>query len=221
MFQFAFIGYLFEFLAWLCSLIFLWKTGSRAFRILPWVLSLIVFIEAIAFYLRHQHLPNAGVYNIFILFWMGGYMAIFYYWLSTPRFKQIVLGTLALFWGFSIIEFTFYPINTWISHRAFISGTCGLAISAVLVLSELINKPLLVNLLKEPIFWFSLAILVYFLPVSILMGANEYLRGSDSKLGDFFGRIFISVNAIFNLIHYSLLGFAAFCQYRLEKKKRP
>lgn len=124
-----------------------------------------------------------------------------------------------LFFLFSLWDFYDYGISHWIAHRTHIFGSCCLAISSVFALWELTNKKVPVRLSHNPLFWFSISVLAYFFPISILLSANEYIKGMENQNGNVYGRTYIQVNAIFNMIHYSLLCVTFYFQ-NLDWKNR-
>lgn len=182
-------------------------------RLFPFILSVIVLTELVAAILRITIKSNGEIYNFFLLVWFPSYLIIFYQWLENVRNKKTILIFLGLFFLVAAWDFFSYGIDHWIVHRTFIFGSCCLAISSVFALWELTNKKVPVNLGHQPLFWFSLSVLAYFLPLSILMGANEYIRGIVNPNGNAFGRAYMKVNTVFIILHYSLLCVVFSCPY--------
>lgn len=218
-FHFKDFAYLFELAAFIYSFICLKRGQPLAVRLFPLVLSLVFFTELTAAILRFLILSNSVIYNLFLFLWFPGYLSIFYLWLEKAKIRKIILIIMVLFFIFSFWDFYDYGISHWIAHRTHIFGSCCLAISSVFALWELTNKKVPVQLSRNPLFWFSISVLAYFFPVSILLSVNEYIKGMVSQNGNAYARTYIQVNAIFNMIHYSLLCVTFYFQ-NLEWKNK-
>jgi hypothetical protein len=219
-FHFKDLAYVFEFLAFCFSFLCFKKGQPRPMRLFPFILTVVIVTELVAAIMRYTVRSNGEVYNYFILFWFPSYLMIFYLWLEKERNKKVILIFTGLFFLVAGWDFFTYGIDHWIVHRTFIFGSCCLVVSSVFALWELTNKKVPVLLSLHPLFWFSLSVLAYFLPISILMSANEYIKGIVNPDGNAFARAYMKVNTVFIIIHYSLLCIVFSVRYVEEYQKR-
>jgi len=206
------VVFIFEWLAFLSSFFNL-KSGNapKSTRLFPLILGLILIGESIACNLANHKLSNGIVYNTLFFLWLPGYLAIFYGALTSKIRKMWVMSFLILFFTVGLVNFILTDHSVWIAHRTFILGGLVISISSVLSLWEISNFPERLVLKNHPMFWISFSMLVYFFPVSIMMGGFEYFQFQDIPMTEAYGNTFRSAHTILNVIHYSMLSYGFIC----------
>lgn len=213
------LSYIFELVAFLLGLYFIPVKIKSPISYIKWLMGLVVLVEISAGFLRFSGINNSLIYNIFILSWFAIYIWYFRSLSESLLIRSLFLGMLTIYIIFGIFDFYFYGFTKWLAHRTYIFGSMIVGIAAVTRMSEIIRKPYYLNILDESEFWIAFAVLVYFFPNSILLGFNEYLRGSYSQFSVVYFENYIKVNAILNGIHYSLISYAFYCHNRQLKEK--
>ena len=212
------VVFIFEWLAFLFSLFNLKSNAPKPMRLYPLVLGLILLVEFFAGKMASELHYNGLVYNILLLFWLPGYMAIFYGMLESKVLRKWVLSFILVFCFCGVVNFFFANHTVWITNRIFILGGVLVAICSVFSLWEISNFPDQLILKSHPMFWISFSMLVYFFPVSILMGGFEYFKSQDAVIANAYGNTFRGAQFLLNIIHYSLLSYGFVCGFIFSPK---
>lgn len=205
------VVFIFEWLAFLFSLFNLRNKTPKPMRMFPLVLGFIVLGETAAYIIQNIHHYNGIVYNTLLLFWLPGYMFIFYGMLESRTLRKWVLSFLLIFVFCGVVNFFFADHTVWIANRIFILGGVFVTICSVFSLWEISNFPDQLILKNHPMFWISFSMLVYFFPVSILMGGFEYFKYQEAVIANAYGNTFRGAQVLLNIIHYSLLSYGFVC----------
>jgi len=205
------VVFIFEWLAFLFSLFNLKNNTPKPMRLFPLVLGFIILGETAAFLLSTRTHYTGIAYNILLLLWLPGYMFIFYGMLESRILRRWVLTFLFIFVFCGVINFFFADHTIWIANRIFILGGIFVTICSVFSLWEISNFPDQLILKSHPMFWISFSMLVYFFPVSILMGGFEYFKNQEVIIANAYGNTFRKAQLLLNMIHYSLLSYGFIC----------
>jgi hypothetical protein len=214
------VVFIFEWLAFLFSLFNLRKKNPKPMWIFPLVLGFIVLGEGTAFYMQKISHYNGFVYNVLMMFWLPGYMAIFYGMVESKVLKRWILSFIVIFLIFGIANFCLADYVVWLASRIFILGGVFVTICSVFSLWEISNFPDQLILKNHPMFWISFSMLVYFFPVSILMGGFEYFKHQEAVIANAYGNTFRGAQVLLNIIHYSLLSYGFVCALIFPSKVR-
>lgn len=206
-----------EALALVSAFFFLKKGNLSLFGPIKILLLGVVLVEIGATFLRINDLPNAVLYNVFIIIWFELFFLTLLKFLESRKFKRVTALFMVGFFLFALWDFASFGVESWVAHRTYIVGSLCLTTSAIFCMVEMVTKPVFINILKEPFFWISVAILAYFIPMSIFMGANEYFKGNSSPFALLYFTTYFRAVKVLNIIHYSLLIFGFYCHFRKQQ----
>jgi hypothetical protein len=202
--------YIFEIVAMGCSLFMLHPLTIKRYFFLTLIMIITMIAETLGWYFHAVlHYPsNHFIYN----FSVPGIILSFIYGFSknTQYSKQILfIGILYLI--IIMINFCFIQGVARFATYNYIVGGIALTLICTFYFMQLIKKPVLISPFQEPLFWVAAAILLMYLPKSVLYSAFEYLSYKKS-LSVKFGEAFHSINTFLSLFFFFLLSMASVCR---------
>lgn len=188
----------FEFLALLCSLIFLKNIRHTPLHWFVPYLLLIVGIELAGRYIRTElHKPNAWLYNFSIPVEYLFFTFIFYSFYKSHFDRNLAKGFLLLFTVYVIISLGIRGISIF-NGTVLIIGSFAMILFSLLYFVELYNRPGIIDLRREPVFWIAIGVLLF--------NAGEFSYDLLSKFFfkqiDISAAIFRSINKYLDLLLY-------------------
>lgn len=206
------ITLIFEWIAFAFSLTVFNRRNDKRIRLLIAIMTITVIVEAIGYYYHYilskanHQFYNVSVPLIILLFlWM---FLNHYAQRSNRRFVLISIFVYALF---CLINIFFIQGEQRFSTYNYILGALLLVTTTVLYFLELIRLPVPVSLKKEPMFWIATAVLLLYLPKSVLYAVFEYLAYRN-EVNESFGHTFHLINRSLSVIFFSILSYASICR---------
>ncbi len=145
-----------------CTSIALFKKVEKVFKRIGLLVLLTIFNEIIAGFLSFRHVNNNSVYHLFTPVEYGVYVSIFTLFLNDERWKKMIFLSVA---GLILLEI----INTILFQHIDETPTNIMNIESVLlvILSlrlfvSIREQPVYDYILKEGVFWFNSAVLMYY-----------------------------------------------------------
>jgi len=200
-----------EIIAIITGLLF-WKYLSRPFRLVL-ILTVLGFICEISGYVitKFFHKHNAWIFNIYMPLepLLLGIASIDF--VRGPNYKKVV-------WPFLLINFAIWIFELYhdsIYIFASFSMICGCFLLVCLYISVLFKAIIFNNkiLIKEPLFWLCLSIILYFGCDIPYMGVLRYWPRYKSSVH------LTNINQILNFIRYPLVAVSFILAARQKKEE--
>ena len=195
-----------------CSLAVFSKKNDKKIWLLFVIAFVTVLVESIGFYYRvvletsNHHLYNISIPVIILLF-----QFLFLYNLKRVKNRQFVKLSIAAVFIFTLINLIYFQAFTRLATYTYIFGAVFLVIDASLYFLELVKRPVIVSLKGESMFYIACAVILLYLPKTILYSVFEYLAYKDLWKKEF-GQVFTSTNLFLSLIFFLLLSYACLCR---------
>lgn len=211
-----YLGNIIHYVEWLAfaSSFFCYSTAHpKPMRLFSWVLGAIVVAEFFASGMAFRLHFNGIVYNILDFIWFPGYMYFFRSVIQFHKFKRTIGYLIAFFYLFAFVNFFWFQNDhRWLAHRTFVVGSLGVVACATLALIEIGNEKKQRIIKHDPIFWISVAMLLYFFPSAIVIEGFDYFEFKAQPISNAYGQAVRYSQKILNVIHYSLLSYAFVCR---------
>lgn len=207
----------FEWFTFCCSLVILHPANDPRLRKLILITAITVIAETLGYYLRTTgHPTNHPVYNISVPLIIILFILIFREQLRTNKKRLTASVALGMYAAFVLCDLTLIQGSRKFATYNYIFGTLILLIIVSLYYLELIRSDKYVFVSREPVFWLAAAVLLLYIPKSILYAAFEYFvyRRTISAA---FGRTFLLLNVILSIIFFCLLSYASICRLIFRK----
>jgi hypothetical protein len=177
---------IFEFLKEFYTLFFVWLTCLTAIAVFRktqllsyrWFAVFIVFIsilETIENYMAFKSINNHFFFNIIFALELTLLPLFFKYWLHLLKVKKIITGFLFIFPVLLLVNTIwiqgFYTLQTY----TYVLGGSFVLLLSVAYLRELYTDEETHNIFRNPVFWFSIAYLIYFAVFVPYFGMLNYL----------------------------------------------
>lgn len=195
-----------------CSMAVFAKGNDRKIRWIVAVAIIMVGVESLGFYIRTVlRVSNHQIYNISIPLIIVLYHLLFLQQLEIKSNRSIVRILAILFIAFAIVNLVFIQKFDRLGTYSYMVGAVFLVISACLYFLELARKPVSVSLRRESMFFIASAVVLQYLPKSVLFAVFEYLA-YKSELNKIFGDVYHASNLVLGAIYFSLLSYACICR---------
>lgn len=207
----------FEILALVASVIYLPRLRLSVLKMFPIFLFLTVSVELGSKYIRSISPSfNANwVYNIFI----AAQILFFLYLLNKEskheRTKKLTTVFIICFLLFHSINIVIGQGISAFNYHSYLLGSFFVIISSFLFLSELIDSPDEIRIVRVPMFWVSTASLVFFTGTFFYFLFFYFLV---TKKMDIDGSLFRTILTILNILFYSLLILGFLCSRKEAKQ---
>ena len=193
---------LFEFLGYFYTLFFVWLTCLtaififRKIRNLSWrwfaaFIILISVLETIGNWIAFQHIKNHFFFNIVFAIEFTILPLFYKYWLHNPAIKKLIKIFLLVFPVLILINTIwiqgFYNSQTY----TFVLGGSFVLLLSVTYIRELYSDEETENIFRNPVFWFSIAFLIYFAVSVPFFGMLNYLVENHLKFASMYYLIII------------------------------
>ena len=166
-------------------------------------LFLTIIIECIGGWYLSKGVRNYWMYNVFTTLEFIFYSFLFYLFFRKAVFKKIILFFIPLFITFVILNMLFIQgVNKTFNTYTFLIGSFFIVIFCCSffyesVLPDKIDQ----QLSKQPFFWISSGLLIFYLGSVIINALFEYLRNNDLQAEGI--RIYGIINQVLNILLYS------------------
>ena len=200
----------FQILSLLASIFFYYKDQKRDKILLYFIpfLSTTVVVEFIGGWYLSKGVRNYWMYNVFTTIEFVFYSFLFYMHFRKKIFRTLIIFFVPFFILFILINIFFIQgINKTFNTYTFLLGSFFIVIFCCCffyesVLPDKIDQ----QLSKQPFFWISSGLLIFYLGSVIINALFEYLRNND--LQDEGIRIYGIINNSLNVILYSSFSIA-------------
>ncbi len=177
------------------------KKDNLLLYFIPFLL-LTVIVEFTGIWLTSQGIKNYWMYNVFTTLEFIFYSLIFYKYFRKSIFKKLILIFIPTFCLCVIINMAYLQgINKTFNTYTFLLGSFFIVIFCCCffyesVLPDKIDQ----QLSKQPFFWISSGLLIFYLGSVIINALFEYLRNNDLQAEGI--RIYGIINQILNILLY-------------------
>jgi len=176
-----------------------------------------VTIELSSFLIKkYYHHPNLLIYNIFVPL-----EAIFFMWaftkvVTTNKTLKIIYTGMGGYVLFVLLNALFFQTNIFQLHTYdLIAGNILLSAAAIFYLQGSEYKQGNNSFLYEPMFWVSIGLLLYALPMSIMYTSFEYMAYKKIESKSFYP-VFSFMNNLCNILEYLCFSVGFTCRLRLR-----
>jgi hypothetical protein len=184
------------------------KPSPIYLKIFPVFLLATFLVETWGGWLSVRGKSNVLLYSVFHVALFNFYFYVMYSILQKTRARRIVLLIMLLVTFFAIANFIFFQkLNHFHSLTYSIGSLCLVGIASYYFL-ELFQLPHSVDLLHEPPFWISSALIFYFSCGFPIFGAVNIMPFLPKVLTNNLGTIL----GLLNLLLYSLFSIAFLCK---------
>ena len=199
------ISVLFEIIAFLSSIFFfIRKKNSLISSFIPFL-----FVTVVVEFLGWLWSVNGGsqykyvMYNFFIPLEIIFYSTLFHRYLRKPLFKKIVILLVPVFLAMATINMIFIQgVNhTFNSYTALLGAFIIVIFCCLFFYESVLPDQMDQQLLKQPFFWVTSGLLIFYLGSVIANALFEYLKSND--LQEQSKRIYVIIFDSLNVILYS------------------
>jgi hypothetical protein len=167
--------------------------------------------ESAGYYLRAvEHQSNHPVYNISIPL-----IIVCFLWLFRGHLKQqhqkVLHIALITYLLFVVANLLFLQTMSRLATYNYILGTVVLTLACVYYFLEFIHYPGRISVLKAPLFWIASAVLILYIPKSVLYAVFEYLAYTE-KITQSFGQTFTFINKVLCVVFFTFISYASVCR---------
>jgi hypothetical protein len=214
----------FEIIGLLTSLILYLKKRNKLLLYFIPFLVITVSVELVAWVLTSKNSVSGylsfryAMYNIFTALEFLFYSFLFYIHLKKPVFKKIVYLFFPVYSILVLINFLFVQGLTKTFHTyTFLLGSFFLVVFCCLYFYESVQPDKVEDQLsKQPFFWISSGLLIYYLGSVIINALFQYLTTNDLRIEG--QKIYSIINNSLNVILYSSFCIAFFLCRNHRKK---
>lgn len=191
------------------TILFIKKRNKLLLYFIPF-LFLTIAVECTGAWFVSRSIRNYWIYNVFTTIEFVFYSYLFYLHLKKPVFKKIVVWFIPVFVLLVILNILFKQgFNKTFNTYTFLLGSFFIVIFCCCyfyesVLPENIDQ----QLSKQPFFWISSGLLIFYLGSVIINALFEYLRSNDLQAQGV--KIYGIINHSLNVILYGSFCIAFF-----------
>ncbi len=201
-----------EWIAFGCSLFLLHPSQPKYLRLVTLSLAIIVVAESLGYYYRiHLKQSNHSIYNISVPLVILLLLELIRQALQLKSQKLLVGVFMGAYITFALGNILFIQGTEKFANYNYIFGAILLAISSSIYLVQFIKEPQIISIWKHPMFWIVWAILLLYVPKSILFVFFEYFTYNPEYMGSF-GAIFRQIGFLLNLVYFSMISYASLCR---------
>ncbi len=155
---------LFEVTALVIAIIYSKRILRSNIKALPLYLLVIVLFDVVAYYRRSQGLGNAWINDVVIPFEFCYLILMYRSFVSRTWMKNAAFLLVGLYLLFFVLdEFVYKAGYTRLYLRSYVTGVITLMVMVLLYGYELLNSEKLFKYYKQPEFWLSVGILLFYL----------------------------------------------------------
>jgi ABC-type multidrug transport system fused ATPase/permease subunit len=217
---------IFEIIAFIASIYFFLKKGNKLVRYFMVFLFITVCVETVAWVWSRPEYRNTEskflMYNVFFVFEFVCYAVVFYHHFNKLIFRRIagffILGIIL----FGLVNMFFLQgLDKTINNYTLLLGSFFVVLFCCFYFYESIQPEHIDDQLsKQPMFWISSGLLIFYLGSVIITALFDYLR--SNALQDQGKRTFIIINHFLNVILYSSFCIAFYlCPDRKKTSSLP
>ena len=145
--------------------VYFYKYKHTKLKYLLYLLWYIVINDTVAaYYSEHVCKYNAPFYNIFQLISFTLYLYIFKETIQNLKFKRIISYFVVIYYLSFIANISISNFKEVYFYFSYVFGALFIVSSIIMFYSEILNSDKIININKMLIFWFSIGLLVSFLP---------------------------------------------------------
>jgi hypothetical protein len=197
-----------RFLLYLVLLVYLLVLGlirfkrlTQPFQILIILIACTLISEIISRILIFEFKNSSPVYHVFNIINFTGYALIYYFLLQSKLSRKIILALIAGAVCFSIFN-TIFLQNLWSFPSNFLLILCFLNIyCSLLLFRQMLNDNVETDILRQSIFWFNCAVLLFYTAIFLNWSFYNYLVRNR-----FNTKIISTIMYYLNILYYIVVG---------------
>jgi len=216
------IDFYFEIISFLASIFFYIRKRNKIILYFIPFLFMTVTIESIGNWYLSKDVRNYAMYNVFTTVEFLFYSFLFNLSFKKPFFKKFVLFFIPFLVTVVIINILFIQgFNKTFNSYTFLLGSFFIVIFCCCYFYEsVLPENIDIQLAKQPFFWITSGLLIFYLGSVIINALFEYLRSNDLQAEGV--RIYGIINHSLNVILYSSFCVAFFlCQNNRKTSSSP
>lgn len=170
------------------------KGKAKYFLYSIWFIAITEFSYKIVYYrvLREEY-PVFFIANIYSILQFSFYFLWYRYLVKSVRLKNIFLIFTLLFLLFAILNTLLFQNFVYTTQTyTYIIGTLFIILTICLYFVEVFNDDFILHFQRSVYFWFSLGVLLFFIPFLPFMIASEFFSYS----GDLFSLVIFILNVV-------------------------
>lgn len=178
---------------------------------------IVVITELSSFFIRkYYHHSNLLVYNVFVPL-----ETVFFLWMFTKviaanKTIKVIYTGMMLYLLFVFLNAFLFQRNIFQLHTYdLIIGNILISAAAIFYLQGSEYKKGNHSFLREPMFWVSIGLLLYALPMSIMYTSFEYMAYKKIESTSFYP-VFSFMNNLCNILEYLCFSIGFTCRLKLK-----
>jgi hypothetical protein len=151
------------------------KKGTIFEKLLFPFFLLLFIIECYCYHLYDNDISRDIIYNLWFpveFLFYGLFVASF---INLPKTKKLGISFILVYLSFVIIYYSISHNISNFSSKSFMTGVVVILFILLSKLYEILNQEIILNPLKNPLFWFIVGLLVVNIGNFFLLGATNYL----------------------------------------------
>ncbi len=217
-----FFDFFFELTSLLASIFFyIQKRNKIPLYFIPFLFTTVT-VELIGGWYRAKGVSNYAMFNVFTTLEFVFYSFLFFRHFKQKVFKQVILFFVPLFIISVILNILFIQgFNKTFNSYTFLLGSFFIVIFCCCYFYEsVLPENIDLQLAKQPFFWITSGLLIFYLGSVIINALFEYLRSNDLQAEGI--RIYGIINHSLNVILYSSFCVAFYlCQNNRKTSSSP
>lgn len=182
-------------------------------KLFPIFLTYTLINELVATYQVYHDAQTTEIYNVYVFIQFFFYTYLFYNFIKRKLIRQFILASQVVFFVLSALNILFFQKFSNYNSITYSLGCLEIVTLSIIYFLELFRLKKVVNLVREPAFWISTALLFYFTCSFPFIATANLLY----KLPE---RILLSLQYVLTLINillYSIFTIAFLCRIQIRK----
>jgi hypothetical protein len=201
-----------ELAALCCSFFLLRQRGQNMLRLLIVMLLIICTAEMTGIYYRYVLVrSNHPIFNASTALCIVILLVILRDAIESPGLKPWLAAGIAAYCLFCSANLVFLQGMKRFATYNYIAGGVTLCLYCCIYFRQIIGKPVYLSLSTQPMFWLSSAVILRYVPMSLVYAVFEYLS-YKKEISNQFGQTFQLLNTILSIIFYGLICVASTCR---------
>jgi hypothetical protein len=205
--------FLFEVITALIATIYYWKYNNGFVKYFLYFLWYILIHESITFICKEFNLLKYSfvLSNIYQLISFSFYLLLYFNVLKIDRNKKIVKSILIIYLIIYFIHCIFVNIINNYYTNTFITGSLFIVTAIILYLIELLNSDLILKTTKLLMFWITVGLFIYYIPLIPFKVVEKYYYNSVNIPYIYFSKYIL----VFLMNISFIIGFI--CSQKIQK----
>ena len=172
----AALGYCFLLLAVSFIGVIRYKRLTPAFKVLTLSVITLLMVSILSDYLSHKYRNNAPALQIECIDEYVFYAVVYYYLFKNQVIKDAIIVSIIIISIYFIVNAIFFqPFLKVFPTNINLPAQILFTMFSLLLFKEMLSYPLNVNIVRQSIFWFNTAMLLYATTMFFALGLSNYL----------------------------------------------